>query len=175
MRNNKGITLVALVITIIVMLILVAVSVSVALNGGLFDKAREASWRTVLAQIQEDVNLKIALYEGEVASGKLNEDVAELMGITEISSDLEKENYIRTAYFYEYMTQDELIDYIGGDNFESSDGTNGRAKLYYDILSKMGIKTNYGKGTENDLYLLDLDNFTVIYRDAAGTPHTVND
>ena len=41
MRNQKGITLVALVITIIVMLILVAVSVSVALNGGLIDTAQE--------------------------------------------------------------------------------------------------------------------------------------
>ena len=45
-KNQKGITLVALVITIIVMLILVAVSVTVAINGGLFTKAKEAgnSW-----------------------------------------------------------------------------------------------------------------------------------
>ena len=41
-REQKGITLVALVITIIVMLILVAVSVTVAINGGLFTKAKEA-------------------------------------------------------------------------------------------------------------------------------------
>ena len=41
-KNQKGITLVALVITIIVMLILVAVSVTVAINGGLFTKAKEA-------------------------------------------------------------------------------------------------------------------------------------
>ena len=42
MKGQKGITLVALVITIIVMLILVGVSVTVALNGGLFDTADEA-------------------------------------------------------------------------------------------------------------------------------------
>ena len=42
LKNQKGITLVALVITIIVMLILVAVSVTVAINGGLFTKAKEA-------------------------------------------------------------------------------------------------------------------------------------
>ena len=42
MKEQKGITLVALVITIIVMLILVAVSVTVALRGGLFDQARDA-------------------------------------------------------------------------------------------------------------------------------------
>ena len=42
MKGQKGITLIALVITIIVMLILVAVSVTVALNGGLFTTADEA-------------------------------------------------------------------------------------------------------------------------------------
>ena len=42
MKGQKGITLVALVITIIVMLILVGVSVTVAINGGLFDKAKDA-------------------------------------------------------------------------------------------------------------------------------------
>ena len=42
MKGQKGITLVALIITIIVMLILVAVTVSVALNGGLIGKTQEA-------------------------------------------------------------------------------------------------------------------------------------
>ena len=42
MKGQKGITLVALVITIIVMLILVGVSVTVALNGGLFNNAQNA-------------------------------------------------------------------------------------------------------------------------------------
>ena len=43
MKEQKGITLVALVITIIVMLILVGVSVTVALQGGLFSTAKQAA------------------------------------------------------------------------------------------------------------------------------------
>ena len=43
MRAEKGITLVALVITIIVMLILVAVSVTFAVQSGLFDQADKAT------------------------------------------------------------------------------------------------------------------------------------
>ena len=43
LKTNKGITLIALIITIIVMLILVGVTVNVALNGGLFDTTKEAS------------------------------------------------------------------------------------------------------------------------------------
>ena len=45
-KGQKGITLIALVITIIVMLILVGVSVTVALNGGLFDTAERAADQT---------------------------------------------------------------------------------------------------------------------------------
>ena len=48
MKNTKGITLIALIITIIVMLILVAVSLSVALNTGLFKSAGDATknWKS---------------------------------------------------------------------------------------------------------------------------------
>ena len=41
MKKQKGITLIALIITIIVMLILVGVTVTTAINGGLFKKAKE--------------------------------------------------------------------------------------------------------------------------------------
>lgn len=46
MRTEKGITLIALVITIIVMLILVAVTITMAVNGGLFDYAGKAAGDT---------------------------------------------------------------------------------------------------------------------------------
>ncbi len=52
--NNNGITLIALIITIIVMLILVGVTINVALNGGLFTKARQA---TSDYQYQEDYEI----------------------------------------------------------------------------------------------------------------------
>ena len=57
MKGQKGITLVALIITIIVMLILVGVSISIALNGGIFEKARTASEDTLKAQLKEAIAL----------------------------------------------------------------------------------------------------------------------
>ena len=42
-KQQKGITLIALIITIIVMLILVGVTINIALNGGLFQKAKSAA------------------------------------------------------------------------------------------------------------------------------------
>lgn len=61
MRGQKGITLVALVITIIVMLILVGVSVTVAINGGLFDKAKSGAENT-----QKEANAERNLSNGKV-------------------------------------------------------------------------------------------------------------
>lgn len=72
MKEQKGITLVALVITIIVMLILVAVSVTVALKGGLFDSARTATLETRQAQLNE----AIALAKAELLADYYKEPTA---------------------------------------------------------------------------------------------------
>ena len=58
MKRQKGITLIALIITIIVMLILVGVTVNVAINGGLIDVTREAKFKTEVRQIQEALQVK---------------------------------------------------------------------------------------------------------------------
>ena len=71
MRGQKGITLVALVITIIVMLILVGVSVTVAINGGLFDKAKEGATGTQEAANAE-LQLSQALGSGVLRGDELN-------------------------------------------------------------------------------------------------------
>ena len=55
MTQNKGITLIALIITIIVMLILVGVTINVALNGGLFEKAETATKQTQIEAEKEEL------------------------------------------------------------------------------------------------------------------------
>ena len=67
--SQKGITLIALIITIIVMLILVGVTINVALNGGLFTKASEASKQMqVEAEKEELLSSVVAAigYDGKV-------------------------------------------------------------------------------------------------------------
>ena len=59
LKNQKGITLIALIITIIVMLILVGVTINVALNGGLFQKADDATKLTQEAADKEELQLEI--------------------------------------------------------------------------------------------------------------------
>ncbi len=67
MKSEKGITLVALVITIIVMLILVGVSITVALNGGLFTKAREARDNTATERdLEKEMSNGLVNYNGKM-------------------------------------------------------------------------------------------------------------
>ena len=65
-KEDKGITLVALVITIVILLILVGISVSTLTNTGLFNKAKEARQKSENAQILE--NSTLAKYENTIES-----------------------------------------------------------------------------------------------------------
>ena len=58
-RNERGITLIALVITIIVLLILAGISISMLTGqNGILNRAHEAKEKTELAQIEENISLK---------------------------------------------------------------------------------------------------------------------
>ena len=63
-KNNKGITLVALVITIVILLILAGISISALTNTGLFEKAKEAKQKSENATLEQ--NKLLDNYEKEV-------------------------------------------------------------------------------------------------------------
>lgn len=59
MKNNKGITLIALVVTIIVLLILAAVSIAMLTgNNGILTRASESSYTNTLGAAKDEVALK---------------------------------------------------------------------------------------------------------------------
>ena len=65
-KNMKGITLVSLVITIIVMLILAGVSISMATgNNGVLTRGQQASKRTNISSIQEDLTLAVTSVQSD--------------------------------------------------------------------------------------------------------------
>ena len=63
-KKNKGITLVALVITIIILLILAGISISALTNTGIFQKAKDAKQKSADAEL--DQNTKLDEYENEI-------------------------------------------------------------------------------------------------------------
>ena len=61
LKSQKGITLVALVVTIIVLIILATISISIAVNSGLINNAEvAANW-----QANADAELNTVLYDAE--------------------------------------------------------------------------------------------------------------
>ena len=60
MREQKGITLVALIITIIVLLILAMVSISLVMNGGIIARANNAVNNYAYAEQNEQLQLNYA-------------------------------------------------------------------------------------------------------------------
>lgn len=72
MKNQKGITLIALIITIIVMLILVAVAVTTAVNSGLLGHAGNATqgWKnSEETELNLDNKINTTLENGTVVTG----------------------------------------------------------------------------------------------------------
>lgn len=64
-KENKAITLVALVVTLIILLILAGISISALTQTGLFEKAKEAKQKNENTQKEE--NLTLASYEKEIS------------------------------------------------------------------------------------------------------------
>ena len=74
-KQEKGITLIALVVTIVVLLILAGVSISLVLNNnGVISKAKEAKYSTEKGQAQDEVNLAINYLQIEDATSTLTRE-----------------------------------------------------------------------------------------------------
>lgn len=80
LKKEKGITLVALVLTLTILLILAGLGIQVITNTGLFDKAKESRQKSENAQEKENVTLadyksKIDSYISNGRENGLNEDI----------------------------------------------------------------------------------------------------
>ncbi len=90
MKNQKGITLIALVITIIVLLILAAVTIAMLTGkNGILTKATESASKTTEAEEFESVKLALA----EIIANKLaEEDSLNVIDKTNIETIITRDN-----------------------------------------------------------------------------------
>ena len=118
--NNKGITLVALVITIVILLILAGVSIQAITNTGLFANAKKAKEKSMEGQLKEEISLAIQsiqteeIYKGNsvtletLAGGQLEKE------LKDITAEL-AEGEINGEYKdYEYTIDDKFNVTING-------------------------------------------------------------
>ncbi len=67
MKDNKGITLIALVVTIIVLLILAGVSIAMLTgNNGILTQGKNAKTDTAEAEIKERINMELNAFKADI-------------------------------------------------------------------------------------------------------------
>ncbi len=145
MKEEKGITLVALVVTIIIMLILAGVALSMAIGeNGLFTMSKKAADTYKESQTNEEQEMKSA----EKELKKLTQGLTVTATVNGEEVELTKEN---------------VKDYLGSvvGNFKNTVGTTESVEIAGDTET-----TSYNVSTTYRLYYVDFDNK---YGDGAGT------
>ena len=108
--EEKGITLLALVITIIVMLILVGVTITLVIQGGLFDSAKKAKYQTEISEIKDALETEKVLKVSE-NGGNVPMDY----GIT--LNDLDIPDNLKNGYKDELIISNGIL-YYNPDNIK---------------------------------------------------------
>ena len=126
LKNKRGITLIALVITIIVLLILAAVSIA-TLTGenGILTRATDSKEQTEIASVKEQAQLDIANWIAERL--KNNEDTT--LDDTIIKNIIETANASNTDKYYKELQSDKIIT------------PSGYEVLYSELYANGGIQT----------------------------------
>ena len=131
-KNEKGITLVALVITIIVLLILAGVTLAMVMgDSGIFGKANSAKEKTQLSNAEETIRLEVL--ENQVKSKAGDASLTNDQLKEEIAKKLTEQGYTvsgSTVTYYEdktidienYLEKDSTYNVgdkvmVGGENF----------------------------------------------------------
>lgn len=142
-RKNKGITLIALIITIILLLILSGISIQILNQNGLIKKAEKA--KTTITNAQNVENITLAKY---------NNKIDEVISGSRDTITLSKEEYERFKNSSTYSEEEKIIGtWIDGK------------PLYRKIISLDNIIRVYGPGWKNfnlGLSTLNVDKISTI-------------
>lgn len=88
MKNNKGITLIALVVTIIVLLILAGVSIAMLTGqNGILNRASQATWQSKLGDAESTVALTVSNYLADYYSVKYAGGNSNLTGVSSTATE----------------------------------------------------------------------------------------
>ena len=129
MRNQKGITLVALVVTIIVLIILSGISINLLLGeNGLITKAQEAKKQQKIAEIKEKISLELASAETDAIIR---------------NESLEEEQLNDIVSKYGTLQEDKDTILTKDDNYEIS-----LKEIWYGTLSTSGSYSDKKKQIE---------------------------
>ena len=139
LRENSGITLIALVVTIIVLLILAGISIgAITGNNGIINQAQNAKDDTQYAQWEEQIDVAIIDAESKNRDTTMDNVIEELKnkGVIDDASQVNKKTGAITTNEPSYIIEDKLNDYlefgpgmIAGKNEEYTDDNGDTATI----------------------------------------------
>ena len=120
-KNNKGITLIALVITIIVLLILAGVSIAMLTGqNGILEKANKAKTLTDEKAVLEELQVEAAgCFDTSTGAFKIDEFGDNLTGITDFNSETGNGKYKGYNFNVDITTGKVIITGTGGSEEET--------------------------------------------------------
>ena len=158
-KNQKAITLIALIITIILLLILAGISISALTGTGIFERANKAKLETKMSQIEEFATMKI--YELYTENVNNMDAVNDATITTALKSELQTKGYvikdINTTEGTETVTGLKIQDSTGQNSFE-----------YISLLQQKNttIKVDLDKTSQSQSYVKIYDNwYEIIIKD----------
>ena len=185
-RNNKGITLIALVITIIVLLILAGVAIATLTgDNGILTKASSSKIKNEQTTVKEQIILAYGEYQIEINTAN-NTRLASMNETLKIAYDtIEPEPATPKATkktFIEYLEKDrQVIDGAGivdvqklvGNRMTLGNGT-GKSDVYIISLDEEGSSyvLNYYDEKENETFLWEIEAENGVKINISKTPDT---
>ena len=121
-KQEKGITLIALVITIIVMLILTGVTISLLLDDdGIITKAKQVGVEQKNSELQEKANLAALSIKMDLMSSgnkfETEDNASDITGDSELTNTISDNrviyNYLETHGYIPYGEENFIVEYNG--------------------------------------------------------------
>jgi hypothetical protein len=165
MKNNKGITLVALVVTIIVLLILAGVTIAMLTgNSGILTQANNAKVTDIEGKVDEDVKLALATARLKIANeSALDNSYSAISKFADTSKGIQK------------VIADDLKNYSSDFTVDTALGTSNTFKITY---SGQDYKNATNDSSATIVYTVTVDQYGVsckIGRNTDGKTVTYND
>lgn len=167
LKEKRGITLIALVVTIIVLLILAAVSISAVVGeNGIITKASDSKEKTVIGKEKEQIEIAysaatINTLNGEVTEDMLRDELDKLLGDVSKSDD-DKQTIVSTN------TSDGTFNVLYKEtNHNYNVGNESIKYLDHRLLSRQVIPANYGDTINYSVTVNNvvLDDWKILYND----------
>ena len=168
---NKGITLVALVITIIILLILAGVAITALTQTGLFENAKQA--KNAMENAQNEENTILSDYDNkinEIVGGAVREESSNKGKVLWKNNDINSEFAAQTVELSDNLENYDYVKIFFQTSYAKE--TDGVAKQFFSVESLV-IDNKISTSLKTSWYASGWDGHPLIYRIVNGEKNKV--